>query len=57
MIFKDKLLRMGKIGCENFDIMAIDGEIPEQGELEYLYKKCGISADDILNNVGDAKCE
>ncbi len=41
----------------DYKILAIDGKIPEQGELCSLYKKCGISAEDIIGLCREVSVE
>lgn len=48
MLLREKLIDTEYATSENTKVFAIDGEIPEQGELRSLYKKCGISETDLI---------
>lgn len=52
MILREKIMDAGYATAENTKVFAIDCEMPEQGELISLYKKCGISRYDIAKYFG-----
>lgn len=56
MLLHEKLSEFGALSGVNCNIFAIRGEIPEQAPIESLYKKCGISHEDIIAFMsGDKK--
>ena len=57
MLLHEELQRIGALEEKASFVFAIKGEIPEQGELSHLYKKCRISRDDIVEFMSGEKHE
>ncbi|MBE6572590.1 MAG: 1-deoxy-D-xylulose-5-phosphate synthase [Ruminococcaceae bacterium] len=55
MLLCEKLSEMQAISCKETAIFAIRGDIPEQAPIESLYKKCGISCDDVVRFMSGEK--
>ena len=56
LLLKQELVDTNANLPNNIKMFAIKGEIPEQASIESLYKKCGISGDDLIAFfAGDAK--